>query len=129
MIDAGAPTPPRPTTAGGAAAPGARGQGLHIAALAAAIKVTPRKLEALETDRFDELPDATFTRALAQTVCRTLKIDAAPVLGAAAAAARAPAGAGRRRPERAVPRPARATLAPQEWAACRATRCCWIAAC
>jgi len=55
-------------------------QGLHIAALAAAIKVTPRKLDALENDRWDELPDATFTRALAQTVCRTLKIDARPVL-------------------------------------------------
>lgn len=55
-------------------------QGLHIAALAAAIKVTQRKLEALEGDRFDELPDATFTRALAQTVCRQLKIDPKPVL-------------------------------------------------
>ena len=55
-------------------------QGLHIAALAAAIKVSPRKLDALEHDRWDELPDATFTRALAQTVCRTLKIDARPVL-------------------------------------------------
>jgi cytoskeleton protein RodZ len=55
-------------------------QGLHIAALAALIKVQQRKLEALENDRFDELPDATFTRALAQTVCRALKIDAAPVL-------------------------------------------------
>ncbi len=55
-------------------------QGLHIAALAAAIKVTPRKLDALENDRWHELPDATFTRALAQTVCRTLKIDARPVL-------------------------------------------------
>lgn len=55
-------------------------QGLHIAALAASIKITPRKLEALENDRFDELPDATFTRALALTVCRALKLDAAPVL-------------------------------------------------
>jgi cytoskeleton protein RodZ len=55
-------------------------QGLHIAALAAAIKVAPRKLDALEHDRWDELPDATFVRALAQTVCRTLKIDSAPVL-------------------------------------------------
>jgi cytoskeleton protein RodZ len=55
-------------------------QGLHIAALAAAIKVAPRKLEALESDRWDELPDATFTRALALTVCRTLKIDPAAVL-------------------------------------------------
>ncbi len=55
-------------------------QGLHIVALAASIKVTPRKLEMLESDRFDELLDATFTRALAQAVCRVLKIDAEPVL-------------------------------------------------
>lgn len=55
-------------------------QGLHIAALAASIKVTPSKLEALEAGRYDELPDATFTRALAQSVCRVLKIDAQPVL-------------------------------------------------
>jgi cytoskeleton protein RodZ len=70
----------------GAAGPGAmlraarEKQGLHIAALAAAIKVAPRKLDALENDRWDELPDATFTRALAQTVCRSLKIDARPIL-------------------------------------------------
>lgn len=55
-------------------------QGLHIAALAAAIKVSPRKLDALENDRWHELPDATFSRALAQTVCRYLKIDPRPVL-------------------------------------------------
>jgi cytoskeleton protein RodZ len=55
-------------------------QGLHIAALAAAIKVAPRKLDALESDRWSELPDAAFTRALAQSVCRTLKIDPRPVL-------------------------------------------------
>lgn len=55
-------------------------QGLHIAALAASIKVSPKKLEHLEADRFSELPDATFTRALAQTVCRALKTDPAPVM-------------------------------------------------
>ena len=55
-------------------------QGLHIAALAASIKVTQKKLELLEADRFDALPDTTFTRALAQTVCRALKIDSAPIL-------------------------------------------------
>jgi cytoskeleton protein RodZ len=67
-------------TAGGLLRQARQAQGLHIAALAAAIKVAPRKLDALENDRFDELLDATFARALAQTVCRTLKIDAAPVL-------------------------------------------------
>lgn len=55
-------------------------QGLHVAALAAAIKIPQRKLEALEADRYDDLPDATFTRALALSVCRALKIDPAPVL-------------------------------------------------
>ena len=71
---------PRPTTAGGLLRQARQAQGLHIAALAAAIKVVPRKLELLESDQFDQLPDATFTRALAHTVCRTLKIDAAPIL-------------------------------------------------
>jgi len=55
-------------------------QGLHIAALAASIKVTQKKLELLEADRFDALPDATFARALALTVCRALKIDSEAVL-------------------------------------------------
>jgi len=55
-------------------------QGMHIATLAAAIKVAPRKLEALEHDRWDELPGPTFTRALAQAVCRALKADPQPVM-------------------------------------------------
>ncbi len=54
--------------------------GLHIAALAVLLKVPVKKLEALEADRLDLLPDAVFIRALASSVCRTLKIDAAPVL-------------------------------------------------
>lgn len=54
--------------------------GLHIAALAVALKVPVKKLEALEMDRHDLLPDTVFVRALASSVCRTLKMDAAPVL-------------------------------------------------
>lgn len=76
----GAATSPTSRSAGAILREARQAQGLHIAALAALIKVQQRKLEALENDRFDELPDATFTRALAQTVCRALKIDAAPVL-------------------------------------------------
>ena len=68
------------TTAGSLLRQARLAQGLHIGALAASIKVTQRKLELLESDQFDQLPDATFTRALAQAVCRTLKVDAAPVL-------------------------------------------------
>lgn len=54
--------------------------GIHIAALAVSLKVPVKKLEALELDRFDLLPDAVFVRALASSVCRSLKLDAAPVL-------------------------------------------------
>lgn len=54
--------------------------GLHIAALAVSLKVPVKKLEALEQDRFDLLPDLVFARALASSVCRTLKVDAGPVL-------------------------------------------------
>lgn len=54
--------------------------GLHIAALAAALKVPVKKLEALEAGRYEELPDMTFARALASSACRQLKIDPAPVL-------------------------------------------------
>ncbi len=100
-------------------------QGLHIAALAASIKVAPRKLDALENDRWDELPDATFTRALAQTVCRSLKIDAKPVLEllpSAGAATLEPAGGGLNmpfegRPGSETPGRAFAAIRPMMWAA------------
>lgn len=54
--------------------------GVHIEALAVALKVPVSKLEALEADRYEALPDAVFVRALASSVCRSLKIDPAPVL-------------------------------------------------
>ncbi len=57
-------------------------QGLHIGALAVALKVPVKKLEALEADRFDLLPDTVFVRALASSICRVLKIDPAAVLAA-----------------------------------------------
>jgi cytoskeleton protein RodZ len=55
-------------------------RGLHIAALAVQLKVPQSKLEAIEADRWDDLPDATFARALATSMCRALKIEAGPVL-------------------------------------------------
>lgn len=54
--------------------------GLHVAALAVSMKIPVKKLEALEADRLDLLHDAVFVRALASSVCRSLKIDPAPVL-------------------------------------------------
>ncbi len=54
--------------------------GMHIAMLASMMKVTPKKLEALEADRLHELPDLAFSRALTQAICRVLKVDAEPIL-------------------------------------------------
>lgn len=54
--------------------------GLHVAALAVSLKIPVKKLEALENDRLEELPDAVFVRALASSVCRALKVDAKPIL-------------------------------------------------
>ena len=54
--------------------------GLQVETLAVALKVPVRKLEALEADQFDQLPDAVFVRALAASVCRNLRVDAGPIL-------------------------------------------------
>lgn len=66
--------------------------GLHIAALAAALKVPVKKLEALEAGRYEELPDMTFARALAASACRQLKIEPAFVLEQIPDAVRPPLG-------------------------------------
>jgi cytoskeleton protein RodZ len=67
-------------TAGGLLKEARQAAGMHIAALAVALKVPVSKLEALESDNYTVLPDTVFVRALASSVCRTLKIDAAPIL-------------------------------------------------
>ncbi len=67
-------------TAGGLLKEARQAAGMHIAALAVALKVPVSKLEALEADNYAVLPDTVFVRALASSVCRTLKIDAAPIL-------------------------------------------------
>ncbi|BFO54729.1 helix-turn-helix domain-containing protein [Acidovorax sacchari] len=54
--------------------------GMHVAALAVSLKVPVHKLEALEAGNLGVFPDAVFVRALVSSICRTLKIDAAPVL-------------------------------------------------
>ena len=68
------------TTAGAWLRNARQQRGLHIAALAVMLKVPQAKLEALEADRHNELPDATFARALATAMCRALKVDSGPVL-------------------------------------------------
>ena len=57
-------------------------KGVHIEFLASVLRVPVDRLRALEEDRLQDLPDLIFARALAQSVCRQLKIESAPVLAA-----------------------------------------------
>jgi cytoskeleton protein RodZ len=69
-----------PLSAGSMLRQAREGAGLHVAALAVTMKIPVKKLEALEADRLDLLLDVAFARALASSVCRTLKIDSVPIL-------------------------------------------------
>lgn len=74
--------PPAPLSAGQMLRAAREAQGVHLAVLSVTLKVSVRQLEALEADRYEAFKGATFVRALAQSVCRQLRIDAAPVLAA-----------------------------------------------
>ncbi|WP_367849887.1 helix-turn-helix domain-containing protein [Rhodoferax sp. WC2427] len=76
----GADTAASAVEAGGLLRQAREATGLHVAALAVSLKVPVNKLEALEAGRIDLLPDLTFARALAASVCRSLKMDPTPVL-------------------------------------------------
>ena len=55
-------------------------QGLHIVHLAVMLKVPPSRLEDLEANRFEAMPDMVYVRALFASACRCLKIDPEPGL-------------------------------------------------
>jgi cytoskeleton protein RodZ len=74
-----APAPGR-QTAGGMLRQLREDAGVDAARVASALKVPLQKLEALEGDRLDELPDVTFARGLASAICRAFGADPAPVL-------------------------------------------------
>jgi cytoskeleton protein RodZ len=85
-VSSGAPAESGPATVQDGPSAGAmlrqarEAAGLPLEAVAAALKVPPQKLQALEADRWDLLPDAVFARALAASICRSLKIDPTTVL-------------------------------------------------
>jgi cytoskeleton protein RodZ len=56
--------------------------GVEIEPLAAVLKVSVRKLQALEAGELNNPREMTFTRALAASVCRQLRIEPGPVLDA-----------------------------------------------
>lgn len=69
-----------PASAGALLRQARQAQGIALEDLANALKVPIEKLQALENEDWQRLPDVVFLRAVAQTVCRTLQIDAQPVL-------------------------------------------------
>jgi cytoskeleton protein RodZ len=55
-------------------------RGLALSEVAQQLKFAPRQLEALEQDRFDLLPGATFARGMVRNYARLLKLDPEPLL-------------------------------------------------
>lgn len=56
-------------------------RGLALTDVAQQLKFAARQLEALEQERFDQLPGGTFVRGMVRAYSRLLKIDAEPLLG------------------------------------------------
>ena len=55
-------------------------RGLALADVAQQLKFAPRQLEALEQERFEALPGATFARGMVRAYARLLKLDPEPLL-------------------------------------------------
>jgi cytoskeleton protein RodZ len=76
--------------------------GLSIADIARQLKFAPRQIEAMEQERFADLPSGTFARGMVRSYARLLKLDAEPLVGRMAARVAVPdnadAVAGARRP-------------------------------
>jgi cytoskeleton protein RodZ len=55
-------------------------RGLSVSDVAQQLKFAPRQLEALEQDRFEQLPGGTFVRGMVRSYARLLKIEPEPLL-------------------------------------------------
>lgn len=73
-------SPSAPQTAGSLLRQAREAAGMHVSTLADVLKVPVAKLQALEADDWQALPDAVFTRSVALSICKALQIDAAPVM-------------------------------------------------
>jgi cytoskeleton protein RodZ len=65
-------------------------RGLALADVAQQLKFAPRQLEALEQERFEALPGATFVRGMVRNYARLLKVDPDPLLERIAGRTEAP---------------------------------------
>jgi cytoskeleton protein RodZ len=74
--------------AAGAAPPGIllaaarKASGLSIAEVAVEMRISPRQVEAIEADRYEDLPGAVFVRGFVRNYARLLNIDPVPLLHA-----------------------------------------------
>jgi len=74
------PAPAAEATAGTLLRQARQRAGLSLGALAVTMKLPEARLQALEADNYDFFSDHVLMRALAQSLCRTLRADPAPVL-------------------------------------------------
>src|SRR5262245_39729621 len=56
--------------------------GLSVAEVAAQMRISPKQVEALEADRYAELPGTVFVRGFIRNYARVLKLDPVPLLHA-----------------------------------------------
>jgi cytoskeleton protein RodZ len=68
-------------TAGGELRRAREERGLTLGDVAQQLKFSLRQLEALEQDRYGELPGVTFARGMVRSYARLLKVDPEPLLG------------------------------------------------
>jgi cytoskeleton protein RodZ len=69
-------------TPGAALAAAREAHGLSVTQVAEQMRLTPRQVEAIEADRYGELPGAVFVRGFVRNYARLLKLDPVPLLHA-----------------------------------------------
>ena len=69
-------------TPGAALATAREANGLSIAQVAEQMRISPRQVEAIEADRYGELPGTVFVRGFVRNYARLLKLDPVPLLNA-----------------------------------------------
>jgi len=71
-----------PSSPGRALAAARQARGMTVTEVALRLKFSPRKIEALETDRFDALPGPTIVRGMIRSYAKLVGLDAKPLVEA-----------------------------------------------
>ncbi len=61
-------------------------RGMSVSDVADVLRFSPKQIELLESDRYDDLPGATFVRGFVRSYAKLLKLDVIPLLAALAPA-------------------------------------------